>query len=151
MADGHGGYRQPSNPAPVSGPGAHSQRTDRGPKQHQITGGSYGDAQAFQQQQSASPLSAPAGAPGSTAPSPVQMPTGLGADTQHPDQPVTAGADAGAGPGMAEAGIAPQQADAELRAKLGPTLPVLMRMADSQYATDAFKEQVRQLIARVTT
>ena len=147
----HGGYRPPSNPAPVSGPGAHSQRTDRGPRQAQITGGSYGDAQAFEQQQASSPLSPPSGAPGSTAPSPAPMPTGLGADSEFPDQPVTAGADAGAGPGMAEAGIAPPEADAELRAKLGPTLPALMRMADSQYATSAFKEQVRQLLARVTT
>jgi len=147
----HGGYRQPSNPAPVSGPGAHSQRTDRGPKQHEVTGGSYGDAQAFADQQSASPLSPPSGAPGSTASAPLPMPTGLGADSEFPDQPVTAGADAGLGPGMAEAGIAPQQQDAELRAKLGPALPALMRMADSQYATSAFKEQVRQLIARVTT
>ena len=30
MANGRGGYRQPSNPAPVSGPGALSKRTDGG-------------------------------------------------------------------------------------------------------------------------
>ena len=30
MADKWGGYRQPTNPAPVSGPGMLSQRTDGG-------------------------------------------------------------------------------------------------------------------------
>ena len=28
MADNRGGYQQPTNPAPVSGPGSLSQRTD---------------------------------------------------------------------------------------------------------------------------
>ena len=31
--EGRGGYRAPSNPAPVSGPGALSQRTDGGATQ----------------------------------------------------------------------------------------------------------------------
>lgn len=31
MTDGRGGYRRPTNPAPASGPGALSQRTDGGP------------------------------------------------------------------------------------------------------------------------
>lgn len=149
MADGHGGYRTPSHPAAVSGPGAHSARTDRGPKQHDITGGSYGDAQEFRAQQSAAPMSAPPGQPGST-PAPPQMPTSLDAPTTMPDEPVTAGADAGAGPGMVQAGIADPNADADLKQRLGPALPALMRMADSQYATNDFKAQVRQLIARLS-
>lgn len=31
MTEGRGGYRRPTNPAPVSGPGELSQRTDGGP------------------------------------------------------------------------------------------------------------------------
>jgi len=42
-----GGYREPSNPAPVSGPGALSQRTDGGPTQgaKYISGLPYGQGQ----------------------------------------------------------------------------------------------------------
>jgi hypothetical protein len=76
------------------------------------------------------------------------MPTGLSEPTAFPDQPVTAGADAGAGPSAADIGLGNAE-DLEIRQKLGPDLPVFMRMADSKYATPAFKRQVRQLIARV--
>lgn len=143
-----GGYRQPSNPAPVSGPGAHSARTDRGPKQADVTGQPYGAAQEFRQQQQAAPMSAPAGAPGST-PSPAPMPTPLGDPSMNPGEPVTAGANAGAGPSAMDVGIE-SQTDDELRQRLGPALPALMRMADSPYSTTAFREQVRQLIARIS-
>lgn len=145
---GHGGYRQPANPAPVSGPGAHSARTDRGPKQYDITGGSYGSSQEFQQQQSAAPLSAPSGSPGGQA-QPMPALTPMGAPSQNLGEPVTAGANAGAGPDAMQAGIETQR-DEELRQKLGPALPALMRMADSPYSTTAFREQVRQLIARIS-
>jgi hypothetical protein len=148
MPEQHGGYRRPSNPAPVSGPGAHSARTDTGPKHYQISGGSYGSTQDFQQQQSSAPLAPQSGAPGSTAPAGPPL-TPLSAPSGMPTQPVTAGADAGAGPSMADIGIAPQETDAELKTRLGPLLPTLMRMADSQYATDAFRQQVRELQARI--
>ena len=45
MAEAHGGYRQPSSPAPVSGPGALSKRTDgNAPSQaaRYISGGDNG-------------------------------------------------------------------------------------------------------------
>lgn len=145
----HGGYRTPSHPAPVSGPGAHSARTDRGPKQHDITGGSYGSSQEFQQQQSAAPLAASAGSPGSTAPGPAQMPTPLHAPSEMVDQPVTSGADAGPGLSAADIGAVQREQNAELASRFGPLLPALMRMADSQYATDAFRQQVRDLQARI--
>lgn len=53
-----GGYRRPSSPAPVSGPGALSQRTDGGPGQpvRTPTGGQYGEAQALTQMQQGAPL-----------------------------------------------------------------------------------------------
>lgn len=61
---------KPKNPAPVSGPGALSRRTDGGPgSQSQPirvpTGGDYGQAQALENQQKAAPLaSAPVSSPG---------------------------------------------------------------------------------------
>jgi hypothetical protein len=62
MANGHGGYRQPMNPAPVSGPGALSQRTDGGavdgmqqPMQ-QYTGFEYGENKSLNDQQAGAPM-----------------------------------------------------------------------------------------------
>jgi hypothetical protein len=47
---GHGGYRRPANPAPVSGPGQHSRRTDgKQPVMQGAGNGDYGDEQAMQQ------------------------------------------------------------------------------------------------------
>ena len=56
-----GGYRQPSKPAAVSGPGALSARTDGGPgsaKQpvQRIPGVDYGEQKALTEQQQAAPL-----------------------------------------------------------------------------------------------
>lgn len=146
MADGHGGYRRPSSPAAVSGPGSMSRRTDGAVRD--LPDAQYGEGKTFRELQQAAPVSAnPGAAPGPTA-EPVPMPTGLGAPSEMAGMPVTAGADAGAGPGMADIGL--RQTDEDLKQRLGPALPALMRMADSNYATTAFKEQVRQLIARVS-
>lgn len=102
-----GGYRQPTNPAPVSGPGALSQRTDRGQPQRQVTGMPYGEAAAFQEQQTQAPMASDPGPtggpqiPGHEAPmAPRQMPTPLSAPTERPNEPVTAGAAVGPGPNV---------------------------------------------------
>lgn len=147
MANGHGGYRTPSDPAPVSGPGALSRRTDGGPTQMKVTDVPYGEAQAFEQQQSAAPLhaaatSGPKPAPAAYAPAPFNAPTAM------PDVPVTAGASVGAGPGMDALGL-PAKGNVELRQTMGQWLPVLMRMADSSTSTPTFRRQVRDLIARI--
>jgi hypothetical protein len=106
----------------------------------------YGDAQAFDQQQAAAPMAAAASGHPSNAPAPYSPPP-FNAPSSMPGVPVTAGADAGDGPGMEALGF--KQGDADLRASLGPYLPALMRMADSATATQAFKMQVRELLARV--
>lgn len=144
MAEQHGGYRRPANPAAVSGPGALSARTDGAPHKMNVTDMPYGEAGALNEVQSAAPLSAPGGR---TAPPPP--PVGLGDPSAHPEQPVTAGADVGAGPTSADIGLS-QSSNQELRQSLGPWLPVLMRMADSATATPSFKRQVRQAIARIS-
>jgi hypothetical protein len=95
METGRGGYKQPMNPAPVSGPGALSQRTDGGAVEgmtqpaQSYTGGSYGNNKEMSDQQSAAPL----------AGNPIQT-IGLDVPTQFPDEPLSAGANYGEGPGL---------------------------------------------------
>lgn len=93
-----GGYRKPENPAPVSGPGALSQRTDGGPTQpaKYISGLPYGEGQATYDQQTAAPMAS------NNSPQPtLQMPepTPLMAPTERPDEPITSGINVGPGPG----------------------------------------------------
>jgi hypothetical protein len=87
---GSGGYKQPMNPAPVSGPGALSERTDGGaidgmtqPVQ-QYTGFDYGANKEINDLQGMSPLA------GDNIPVSPVVP--LGAPTQFPDQPDSYGA-----------------------------------------------------------
>ena len=93
--ENRGGYRQPSNPAPVSGPGALSQRTDGGATegmtqpQQQYTGLPWGENKAIAEQQGGAPLAG--------NPMPPIIP--LTAPTQRPDEPITSGINMGAGPG----------------------------------------------------
>lgn len=72
---------------PVSGPGALSQRTDK-QAVRTPTGLPYGEAGALRAAQQQAPL------PQTPTPEVID----LAAPTQRPNEPVTAGADAGAGP-----------------------------------------------------
>lgn len=100
MAENRGGYRKPTNPAPVSGPGAMSQRTDGGPadkamqSQKTYTGFAYGENQAINEQQSGAPM---AGTENPFASFADVVP--LSAPTTRPDEPLTAGINRGDGPG----------------------------------------------------
>lgn len=103
MAEQHGGMRRPANPAPVSGPGAMSQRTDGGPaKPTYVAGMPYGEGQDFYDLQSSAPLGAEAAKPRrarGASQGGVPLPTPLFSATQRPDEPVTAGAPVGPGDG----------------------------------------------------
>ena len=103
MANGHGGSRVPSNPAPVSGPGALSKRTD-GQGVKYMSGGQYGEGQEMVELQSSAPMSKAPTAPrarsgGEAQASLTQQVTPLFAPTERPDEPNTAGAPFGPGPG----------------------------------------------------
>ena len=89
-----GGYRKPNNPAPISGPGALSQRTDGGDTQPAtyVPGLPYGQGQETYNNQVAAPMA------GNPIPQ-MEMPTPLMAPTARPNEPITSGVDIGAGPG----------------------------------------------------
>ena len=144
----HGGYRRPANPAAVSGPGAHSARTDGRPKQMDLPDAKYGEAANFQEIQQGAALGAAPSAPsgGGVA---VTPPTGLMDPSQMAGQPVTAGADAGAGPGSDALGLPSQEFSADVKRRLGPLLPFLIRKADDPHASDELRQQVRFLIANL--
>ena len=149
-----GGYRKPSNPAPVSGPGAQSRRTDGGPgqKARSMTGGEYGEAQEMQDLQRSAQMSQAPDTPqqssgGAASPTPPRKPTPLGAPTDRPDEPLTAGSPfgAGAGPEALSGGLPGQGAINDNDARIiAEHLPSLLRMAEGD-APDGFKRFVRYL------
>lgn len=111
MANGHGGYRQPNNPAPVSGPGALSRRTDGGategmqkPQQTQapkyMAGLGYGEGGNMEQQSGA----AMQGSDLQPMPRPIVP---LDAPTMRPEEPITTGINIGAGAGSESMPVMP--------------------------------------------
>lgn len=142
----HGGYRKPAHPAPVSGPGALSARTDGGPTTQPpmvADGGAYGDRKAMEGIQSGAPLAAqPQG------PSPADM-IPFGAPTQSPGEPVTAGAALGPGIGPQAAGIQNDQ-DATLD-QLAPLVNSLEMLSNLPSATPQTRAFVRALKARMAS
>lgn len=113
-----GGYREPESPAPASGPGRLSRRTDGGPAQkiRDLPDAAYGENAVYQDLQRQAPLSAspPQSMPTGGAGAPGGM-TPFGDPTQNPDQPVTSGAEYGDGPGTEALGL-PQPVDQDLAA-----------------------------------
>lgn len=102
--EGRGGYRAPSNPAAVSGPGALSQRTDGGPTQgaKYVSGLPYGQGQQTYNNQVAAPMAGNTmgtSAMGDSGLVQMEMPTELMAPTQRPDEGMTFGINVGDGPG----------------------------------------------------
>lgn len=154
MANGHGGPRTPSSPAPVSGPGALSKRTDGGPGAKQPvrvpTGGAYGDATQLAQAQAGAPMAASPGGdqPAHSLLAGLSIPSGpaFGAPTMQPDTPVTAGAASGPGPGPEALGL-PVQEDQDLKA-LQAYLPVFEHMANQPGASSSMRNLVRDLKGR---
>ena len=132
---GVGGLQRPTNPAPVSGPGALSQRTDGGPAQamRDLPDAKYGENTAFRGIESGAPMAA-APSPSSggaglgpsgpaSAPPALTPPPPLTDGTTRPDEPVTHGADAGPGAGSAVMALPDTQASTSFQ--------VLQRVAAS--------------------
>lgn len=142
---GVGGYQAPANPAPASGPGAMSQRTDGGPADAQaaqyVSGLPYGEGQALMAQQQAAPMAASGMMPQSAPIVPFNAPS------QRPDEPVTAGADAGPGPGMSSLGLGAKDvaANAESRAIMASYVPALLNIASQPGTSPETRNIIRQL------
>lgn len=133
-----GGYRAPSNPAAVSGPGALSKRTDGGPTQpaKYISGMPYGQGQETYSNQVAAPMAGNtmgASATGDSGLVQMEMPTELMAPTSRPTEPITSGIDTGDGPGS-EALNLPGQ-----RASLAATLQKLIQYDPTGEAELAYR------------
>lgn len=142
----HGGYRAPANPASVSGPGAMSRRTDGNPAQA-LVDAPYGEQKTFQELQSGAPMGG--GQPASTGAPPVTPidtagVTPLGDPSQMPNEPITAGADVGAGPGSAALGGQVPDPAMQYSKDL---LPVLTLVANMPWASVEFRQMVRRLRA----
>ena len=114
-----------------------SQRTDmQAQGSMQIPDAAYGEQQAFQDMQGGAPM---AGAPAPMAAPPM----GMSAPTQRPEEPVTAGADYGDGPGMsALPGDQTMQGDMQM---IGKYLPVFESMSASDNVPESFRLFVRYL------
>jgi len=138
----HGGYRAPAKPAPVSGPGKMSRRTDGQPIAA-LPDAAYGEQKTFRSDQQGAPM-AEAGAVGGPSVSPLDMSnvTPFGAPSQFPDEPVTAGANAGAGAGSSALGVS----DPSLQYSKD-LLPALEIAASMPNAPVALRQMVRRLRA----
>lgn len=131
---------------PVSGPGKFSQRTDKavGNANATLPDAGYGEQKSYQDQKSGAPMASAPGADfaamfGDAASRVVPM----NAPTTQPGVPVTAGAAAGAGPGMDALGLANQSKE-DLQS-LVPYLPVLEFMANQPGASWAMRNRLREL------
>lgn len=147
-----GGYRRPANPAPVSGPGAMSQRTDGQPARY-MSGGQYGEGQELMEMQTSAPMSesgtsAPSVRPSagrgraSAAGGSTGGVTGLFAPSERPDEPITAGMPFGAGENPMEPTRQPKPYDLAIVDKY---LPAMRQAAAMEGAPDRFRALVRYL------
>lgn len=151
-----GGYRQPSNPAPVSGPGALSRRTDSQPKRP-MPDAAYGEQSAMSEIQGGAPMAgnslmpgggpAPGGPPGGGGPPADVVP--FGASSQRPGEPITSGIDMGAGPGSASLGMLDEKTlqDRADKDQLIKYLPVFEFLSNRPGASASLRNLVRTLKA----
>ena len=149
MADAHGGYRAPQSPAQVSGPGKFARRTDSQPVTD-IPNAAYGEQAAFRSIQQGAPMAAAQGLPPSTAPGGAAPGvTPLTAPSERPNEPVTSGADVGAGPTSAVLGIPsdPQAQRNQDSQALQPSIQAMIAYAESEHASPGFRRYVREIIA----
>lgn len=134
-----GGYRAPGSPAPVSGPGAYSRRTDGQPTSS-LPNAKYGEGAAFEAQQQAAPMSA--SGPDLSGLVPMNAPS------NRPDEPITAGMPGGPGPGPSVPANTPQ-IDPDRAARLRSYLPALVLLASQDDVDPQTKAFVRSMRAEL--
>jgi hypothetical protein len=141
-----GGYRQPANPAPVSGPGPMSQRTDRGQPIRDPEGLPYGDNRELRTVQGAAPMASAGNGAAPAAPEVplADMSPSLFDQTNYPERPVTTGMPFGPGPGSEALGAQSEESPMA-RARLINALPTLLRAAELPGTSPEFKTMVSML------
>jgi len=124
-----------------SGPGPYAKRTDRqGIKK--LPNAAYGEQKEFQAQQQAAPMAKAS----STASNLMANIVPLTAPTRRPAEPVTAGVDAGPGPGSEVLGMkSPIDTQLEDLSKLTKYMPLMMQFADSPQSSGTMKAFVKYL------
>jgi hypothetical protein len=132
-----GGERTPAHPAAVSGPGALSARTDgngsNGQPIRRLPDAKYGESAEFEAAQQGAPLA-----------DEVAGLIPLGAPSQRPGEPVTAGAAAGPGIGPEAAGLHMTD-DAGDYANMKPMIRSLEIMANLPGSNPSTRSFVRKL------
>jgi hypothetical protein len=127
-----------------SGPGPFAKRTDRqGAKR--LPNAAYGEQKQFQEQQAGAPMAKSQG-PRPAASDLMANIVPLNAPTRRPDEPVTAGVDAGPGPGREVLGLkSPTDAQLEDLARIAKYMPMMMQFADSSQSSGTMKAFVKYL------
>lgn len=152
MAENRGGMRPtaPQNNFAVSGTGGAGNGGQGQPARY-VSGMNYGEGQEFYDLQTSAPMAksgpnVPA-ARAQAAMNIAEPVVPLSAPSTRPDEPVTAGIDAGAGPGSeilaSPAMVASQNSDDI--ARLAALIPVYARIAESPYASNATRNFYRYL------
>jgi hypothetical protein len=144
-----------NNPMNVNARGGNGQSGDATQAAKYVPGLPYGEGQALMQAQQSAPLAAapsieqsgmPSGLASAAASQPV---VGLNEPSARPDEPVTAGAGMGAGPGMDALGPSPDQTfNKQLQAdnqRLVQYLPSLEQMANDPSASNTFRNFIQYL------
>jgi len=142
-----------NNPMNVNGRGGNGQSGTQAARY--VSGLPYGEGQALMATQEAAPLAAapsieqssmPSGLASAAASQPV---IGLNEPSARPNEPVTAGASMGAGPGMEALGPSPDQTfNKQLQAdnqRLVQYLPSLEQMANDPSASNTFRNFIQYL------
>ena len=152
MAEQRGGYQRPQNPAPVSGPGRMSRRTDGGPSQgaRYMAGGDYGEGEEMMNLQRSAPMSKAAGTPLRPPPSerPMRKPTPLDAPSERLEEALTVGNPLGAGPGeevLSRGSLSTEDMSNQDAMELKTYLPGLIRMANTPGTPRSFVRFVKYL------
>lgn len=141
-----GGYQPPTRPAPVSGPGRLSQRTDGRQAMQQLPDADYGEQATFRADQQAAPMAATPGPQQPTAQPPdLSRVVPMNAPSQRPGEPVTHGA--ALGPGADESALGLNDNNDQGVQYLRKILPSLELLANSPIAGRAARQFVRRVRA----
>jgi len=131
------------NPGAVSGPGRGAKRSDLPPKPagqvaRKMPNAAYGEQQQFQAEQ--------AGAPMAQSNNPMANVVPLSAPTNRPSEPVTAGVDAGPGPGSEILGLkTPVDTQLQDLSVLAKYMPMFEAFADSPESSGTTKAFIKYL------